>query len=416
MKRGIVISLAVIFILAVGAFFGARFYLQYVETGANIKFIAEDKKENSWEDTSISSSGNRLEISFKYPVPKDYFLEHLKVVPDIEGKVRFEEYNPSFLFRKAYFIPQNIEKGEVYKAKYFKKEFCFGVPLPQPREVSFNKENKEIVATFFSSIKEENFFKEFQTKPELKKGEYSFLDSNRKVIFKPNDIERGKKYKVQVMDKSLSFKVAPAQIEKFYFNKSKKQVVVKFDKPVKKERFFDNFEAPSLKGKFSFQHSGSKAVFSLNDIDKGKTYKVQALNKKIFFKVPKPKPKSPYEGKVIEIDLSRQRLKLHKEGKILASYLTSTGKPSMPTPTGEFKVLSKERNHWSADYGLYMPYSLRFHNGYFIHELPYWPGGYREGANHLGIPVSHGCVRLGIGAADNVYRFANIGTKVIIHK
>jgi len=59
---------------------------------------------------------------------------------------------------------------------------------------------------------------------------------------------------------------------------------------------------------------------------------------------------------------------------------------------------------------------LNFYNGYFIHELPYWPGGYREGENHLGIPVSHGCVRLGIGAAAKVYQFAAIGTKVVIHK
>ena len=63
-----------------------------------------------------------------------------------------------------------------------------------------------------------------------------------------------------------------------------------------------------------------------------------------------------------------------------------------------------------------MPYSLRFYNGYYIHELPYWPGGYREGEEHLGIPVSHGCVRVGMGAAQNVYNFADIGTLVIIHK
>jgi lipoprotein-anchoring transpeptidase ErfK/SrfK len=34
----------------------------------------------------------------------------------------------------------------------------------------------------------------------------------------------------------------------------------------------------------------------------------------------------------------------------------------------------------------------------------------------LGIPVSHGCVRVGIGPAENVYNFATIGTKVVIHQ
>lgn len=62
-----------------------------------------------------------------------------------------------------------------------------------------------------------------------------------------------------------------------------------------------------------------------------------------------------------------------------------------------------------------MPHSLRFYGGYFIHELPYWPGGYREGEDHLGQRVSHGCVRLGVGVAEDVYKFADVGTPVIVH-
>ena len=48
-------------------------------------------------------------------------------------------------------------------------------------------------------------------------------------------------------------------------------------------------------------------------------------------------------------------------------------------------------------------------------RLPYWPSGYREGTNHLGIPVSHGCVRLGIGPAKTLYDWAEIGTTVAIY-
>ena len=118
----------------------------------------------------------------------------------------------------------------------------------------------------------------------------------------------------------------------------------------------------------------------------------------------------------IEIDLSSQYLYLWYGGRRIKKYRISSGRPGMETPTGTFHILSKSRLLWSTKYSLYMPYSLRFYNGYFIHELPYWPGGYREGQWHLGIPVSHGCVRLGIGPAKTVYRFALIGTKVIIHK
>jgi len=117
----------------------------------------------------------------------------------------------------------------------------------------------------------------------------------------------------------------------------------------------------------------------------------------------------------IEIDLSSQYLYLWYGGKRIKRYRVSSGKPGMRTPSGNFKILSKEKNHWSVKYKLYMPYAMRVVGGVYIHELPYWPGGRREGQWHLGTPVSHGCVRLGIGPAKTVYNFGLIGTKVIIH-
>jgi len=118
--------------------------------------------------------------------------------------------------------------------------------------------------------------------------------------------------------------------------------------------------------------------------------------------------------KFIKIDLSEQKLQLWQNNEMVGEYAVSTGKPGMKTPTGEFRILGKEENHWSVKYHLYMPHSLRFYTDYFIHELPYWPGGYREGEEHLGMPVSHGCVRLGIGPAKIVYDWAEIGTSMLV--
>ncbi len=61
-----------------------------------------------------------------------------------------------------------------------------------------------------------------------------------------------------------------------------------------------------------------------------------------------------------------------------------------------------------------MPFWMNFYRGYGIHELPYWPNGYREGEDHLGMPVSHGCVRLGIGNAEKLFNWAEIGIPVYI--
>jgi len=64
-----------------------------------------------------------------------------------------------------------------------------------------------------------------------------------------------------------------------------------------------------------------------------------------------------------------------------------------------------------------MPYWMAFTGaGHGIHELPEWPGGAKEGAGHLGIPVSHGCVRLGVGPAGTIYGWANIGDAVYVHR
>ena len=93
----------------------------------------------------------------------------------------------------------------------------------------------------------------------------------------------------------------------------------------------------------------------------------------------------------------------------------SSGKPSMPTRVGEYKIVNKIEKAWSKTYGLYMPFWLGLDRGSIgIHELPIWPNGYREGSDHLGVPVSHGCVRLGIGAAEYVYNHLEVGDVVII--
>jgi len=122
------------------------------------------------------------------------------------------------------------------------------------------------------------------------------------------------------------------------------------------------------------------------------------------------------EGRYVDINLSKQHLSIFDDGKRLGTYKISSGKRGMATPVGSYKILKKTRKAWSSRYGLYMPYWMQFTSmGHGIHELPEWPGGYKEGANHLGIPVSHGCVRLGVGPAKTVYDFSDVGTPVVIH-
>ena len=123
------------------------------------------------------------------------------------------------------------------------------------------------------------------------------------------------------------------------------------------------------------------------------------------------------EGKYIDISLAHQNMVLFEDGKMIDVYLISSGKRGMETPKGTFNLQNKVPRAWSKKYGLFMPnwMALVPSGEYGIHELPEWPGGYKEGANHLGFPVSHGCVRLGAGSAKRVYDWAELGTTVVVH-
>lgn len=415
-----------------------HFYLRPLKAEAKIEFN-KDKKE--------------ITIFFKYPLSKEYFLKNFKIIPATEGNYIFDEYKSPILFRKVHFVPEKLEKDKNYKVKTFEKEFSFSLPSPKPKEIAFDEAKKEIEISFFEPIEENYFFGKLNfSECDAEKcvvipretGDYIFLDANKKVIFRPEKIDEDKDYKIGILDKELSFKIESPKVKEIYFDKEKNETFITFSKKIEAERFFENFKFYQCKksecgiisqktGEFLFSDSGDKVTFKPSLLEEGRNYKVEVLGESLAFEIPlpeneskpqvkpAPQPQQNVESamtsqeKLIEVDLSEQRLKLHQDGEVIAEYIISSGKSGMRTPAGDYSVLSKEENHWSSTYALWMPYSLRFYNGFYIHELPYWPGGYREGEEHLGIPVSHGCVRLGIGSANTVYDFSEVGTKITIH-
>lgn len=128
------------------------------------------------------------------------------------------------------------------------------------------------------------------------------------------------------------------------------------------------------------------------------------------------KPGGAKLTKKIEINTGKEQKLYYFLGDVrMGEFKISSGKSSLKTPKGNFKIDGKALRAWSK-YGLWMPYWMSLKNGYFgIHELPEWPNGTKEGENHLGVPVSHGCVRLGVGPAEFLYNWAPIGTMVKIY-
>jgi len=121
--------------------------------------------------------------------------------------------------------------------------------------------------------------------------------------------------------------------------------------------------------------------------------------------------------KRVVISLAEQELTYYLGNVVQATHPVSTGRPGYATPTGTYAILDKLPRAWSASAHLWMPYWMPFiGTKYGLHELPEWPGGAKEGEDHLGTPVSHGCVRLGVGAAKELYDWVDVGTEVTILK
>jgi len=124
-----------------------------------------------------------------------------------------------------------------------------------------------------------------------------------------------------------------------------------------------------------------------------------------------------YPGKYIEVNISAQKMYLWEGTNKANEFQVSSGNLwSSPTPIGIRYVENKISNAWSNKYKVYMPWWMSIGGGYGIHELPYYADGRREGESYLGRAVSHGCIRLGIGAAETVYNWTDIGTPVYIHQ
>lgn len=134
-------------------------------------------------------------------------------------------------------------------------------------------------------------------------------------------------------------------------------------------------------------------------------------------------PKNPHPVRLpkrIDIDRKKQTLQYAVGPYVLGEHRVSTGKRSTPTPKGTFRIASKKDRAWSSRASLWMPNWMNFTGPgappglYGIHELPEWRSGKKEGENHLGVPVSGGCVRLGVGPAQSMYAWADVGTTVVV--
>lgn len=124
----------------------------------------------------------------------------------------------------------------------------------------------------------------------------------------------------------------------------------------------------------------------------------------------------------LEIDISAQRLYALENGKIIKTFIISSGTEDKPTPRGTFTILNHIPLTYADRYDLYVPYWMALRHsdggyyGYGIHGLPYYEDGSVTGAEDLGTPVSHGCIRLGPSDEKFIYNWTmGHHVNVVIH-
>ncbi len=97
----------------------------------------------------------------------------------------------------------------------------------------------------------------------------------------------------------------------------------------------------------------------------------------------------------IHVDLDSQRLRFVKPTGESVVWKISSGRDGYETPTGKFNVQRLDADHFSDEYdGAPMPYAIFFSRGLAIH------GTNERG---LGRPASHGCVRLSVPHAQELF-------------
>jgi L,D-transpeptidase YbiS len=197
------------------------------------------------------------------------------------------------------------------------------------------------------------------------------------------------------------------------------------------------FLAPAIWENSTFFIPRAKTSIAILDTIQLNTLKKEYLKKTLLLESKmKQNSKSPY----IVINSTQNEFKLYSGGNLIREGICSTGsyvkleyndkqKWVFRTPKGMLKIKNKtkfpvwKKPDWAFieegkpvpspnsplrfEYGVLGDYSLALGDGYLIHGTLY--------QRLLGMPVTHGCVRLGDDDLEAVYRSLRIGDRVFIY-
>ncbi len=105
----------------------------------------------------------------------------------------------------------------------------------------------------------------------------------------------------------------------------------------------------------------------------------------------------------IALSLSKRQIYLTQGGRLIKTYPVGIGKASTPTPTGSYRIVSKDPNPGGVFGAMWLGLSIP---GYGIHGT--------NNPQSIGKMVSKGCIRMHNQDVLQLSRIVSIGTPVTI--
>lgn len=121
----------------------------------------------------------------------------------------------------------------------------------------------------------------------------------------------------------------------------------------------------------------------------------------------------------VDVTLGRIHIvRVYKGTQLIRHMLASGGKSTTPTPLGYFYTQDRGHSFWSPRFGEGASYWVRLVGQILVHSVPKNSQWMTKEEEHslLGLPASHGCIRLDEKDAKWFFEKIPQGTLVIIHQ
>lgn len=136
------------------------------------------------------------------------------------------------------------------------------------------------------------------------------------------------------------------------------------------------------------------------------------------FQRPAPLPARSGSGKRVVFDMSEQRVWLVDEDDAVRRTYPVSGSRYDNLDPGSYEVYSRSEQAYAFDGSGSMRYMVRFTQGdnaaIGFHDIPVENGRKAQTKAELGTPQSHGCIRQWPNDAKALWRFAPLGTTVVV--